>query len=261
MSIGDTGFGPKDIEVEAQKRGLDAFPLQFRNGLNLKGSIRILDFARGLGSQIIHSHGYKGNILLGIIPRKLRKIPIVATLHGWTSKRLLTKIWVYEWLDALAIKNLDGVFSVSSVVSGHIHLRMIGVHPVVIANGLTKLDFENEAFQRECPEVSKECHSKFKILSIGRLSPEKGFDVLIRAVAILASRGVDVCLVLVGEGDEKSSLCRLADKENIMDRIHFIGYRDKAFNLIPYFDVFILSSYREGCPSLCWKPCKRVFLL
>jgi len=248
LSIGDTGVGPKEIEIEAKKRGLETQILRFRNGLNLKGSMMILNYARKLRSEIIHSHGYKSNILLGIIPRRFRRMPVIATLHGWTSRRFFTKIWVYEWIDALAMKNLDRVVAVSSAVEKNIRMKSVGIHPVVINNGLPRLGFENDSFYRECPEISEKCKGKFKIISIGRLSPEKGFNILIQAMARLVSQGVDASLVLVGDGSERDSLSDLAKKENLSDRVHFIGYRDKAFNLIPYFDVFVLSSYSEGLP-------------
>ena len=248
LSIGDIRVGDKDIEIEAKKRGLDTQVLRFRNGLNLKGSMMILDHAKRLKSQIIHSHGYKANILLGIVPRRFRRMPVIATLHGWTSRRFFTKIWVYEWIDVLAMRNLDRVVAVSSAIENHIRMRSVGIHPIVINNGLPRLDFENDSFDRECPEISEKCKGKFKIISIGRLSPEKGFNILILAMARLVSQGVDASLVLVGDGSERDSLSDLVNKENLSDRVHFIGYRDKAFNLIPYFDVFVLSSYSEGLP-------------
>ena len=248
LSIGDTGVGPKDIEIEAKKHGLEIQILRFRNGLNLKGSMMILNYARSLRSEIIHSHGYKANILLGIIPRRFRRMPVIATLHGWTSRRFFTKIWVYEWIDVLAMRNLDRVIAVSSAVEKNIRMRSVGIHPIVINNGLPRLDFEKDSFARECPEISEKCKGKFKIISIGRLSPEKGFNILIQAMTRLVSQGVDASLVLVGDGSERDSLSDLVNKENLSDRVHFIGYRDKAFNLIPYFDVFVISSYSEGLP-------------
>src|SRR4030042_1785419 len=66
LSLGDTAVGPKEIDIEAKERGLNVFPLRFQKGLNIKGAFKILELAWSLESQIIHSHGYKANILLGI---------------------------------------------------------------------------------------------------------------------------------------------------------------------------------------------------
>jgi len=248
LSLGDRAVGPKEIDIEARERGLNVFPLRFQKGLNIKGAFKILELARSLESQIIHSHGYKANILLGILPRKLRRLPVITTLHGWTSTRLFSKIWFYEWLDAFALKNLEEVVAVSSEIQNNARLKIFGIHPAVINNGIPKLNINDGDFQHEFPELSKKLENKFKILWIGRLSPEKGVDVLIRAVSIAVSSSIDPCLVLMGEGEEGPSLRRLAEKEDLTDKVHFTGYCDKAFRFLPYFDVFVLPSYSEGLP-------------
>lgn len=248
LTIGDNGVGPKDIEIEAKKRRLDTQVLRFRNGLNLKGSMEILSYARNLGFDIIHSHGYKANILLGIIPRRLRKKPAITTLHGWTSQRVISKIWIYEWVDAFALKNLDRVIAVSSTIEKHPRLKVLGIHPVLIRNGLPALEFGNDAFSREFPDIAAKMKGKFKIISIGRLSAEKGYDILIKALSKMIVNGIDAFLVFFGEGNERSFLTGLAEKKNVLDRIYFAGYRDRTYRFMPCFDVFALPSYTEGLP-------------
>ena len=248
LSIGATGIHSKVIEIEATKRGLECSPLRFQNGFNLRGSRKILQHAITSGADIVHSHGYKGDILLGIIPRRLRKVPVITTQHGWTSTSFFSKMRLYEWIDTLLMKNLDGVVVVSSAMQNHPRLRMLGIRPVVINNGLPCLNFELDAFLKECPEVAKDCQNKFKIISVGRLSHEKGVSILIHAVAGLLSRNIDICLVLVGEGSEGFSLQDLAKNKGLSDRVHFVGYREKAYQLFPYFDLFVLPSYTEGLP-------------
>lgn len=248
LSLGNIGIGPKEIEIEAQQRGLESVTMRFRNGFNLKGSMQMLNFAKKFGAQIIHTHGYKGRILLGFVPRRLRKVPVITTLHGWTSKSMGSKIWVYEWLDALAIKNLDGVIAVSSAIEKHPRLKLFGIHPFIINNGLPQLRFENDAFPMEFPELAEKIRNKFKIVSIGRLSPEKGSNILIESLMKIVDRGIDAFLVLFGEGNERSFLTKLAEKKSVMNRVYFAGYKEKAYRFLPCFDVFVLPSYAEGLP-------------
>jgi glycosyltransferase involved in cell wall biosynthesis len=80
------------------------------------------------------------------------------------------------------------------------------------------------------------------------LSPEKGVDVLIKAVVSMVNRGYDVTLVIIGEGNERPRLTQLISNLNLSDRVFLIGYYDKAFCFLPYFDVFVLPSYTEGFP-------------
>lgn len=75
-----------------------------------------------------------------------------------------------------------------------------------------------EAFApRETSPVNTE------ILGVGRLVPKKGFDVLLRAVALLHRERLPCHLTLVGEGDERESLQDLADVLEISDRVTFTG--------------------------------------
>lgn len=67
-------------------------------------------------------------------------------------------------------------------------------------------------------------HHSNKIIAVGRLSKEKGFSYLLRAVQTLISRGVNLVLEIVGEGEEGESLKSLAHKLQIADRVNFRGW-------------------------------------
>ncbi len=63
-----------------------------------------------------------------------------------------------------------------------------------------------------------------KIIAVGRFAPDKGFDYLLRAVAQLPARGMDVELELIGDGPEDRTLRRLVAKLGIADRVRFRGW-------------------------------------
>ena len=67
-------------------------------------------------------------------------------------------------------------------------------------------------------------HHPNKIIAVGRLSKEKGFSYLLRAIQTLIFRGVKVELEIVGEGEEGESLRSLAHKLQIADRVTFRGW-------------------------------------
>jgi colanic acid/amylovoran biosynthesis glycosyltransferase len=62
------------------------------------------------------------------------------------------------------------------------------------------------------------------VLAVGRLAKHKGFDYLVRAVALLRTRGVDVTLDFVGDGEEQGSLASLAAQLGIKDLVRFRGW-------------------------------------
>ena len=248
LSLGGIGTSQKQIELEALKRDLDVRALRFRDGINIRGALTILAHARQLDAQVIHSHGYKSDILLGIIPRNYRRIPVLSTLHGWTSTSICSKIWLYETLQALMATTLDRVVAVSARIQEQRRLRMFGVKPVIVNNGIPILDFTGGEPWARLPHLPDHRKRGWKIISVGRLSPEKGFAVLIEAIGRVTVRGTNISLVLVGDGPEATALKRAAERARVADRVFLTGYREKAYRFIPDFDLFVLPSFSEGSP-------------
>lgn len=86
----------------------------------------------------------------------------------------------------------------------------------------------------------------FKIVSVGRLSPEKGFDLLINAVANLVSKYPNVKLYIMGEGPLKSTLQKLITKLKMENNIFLLGQRNNPFYIMKQSDLFALTSHYEG---------------
>ncbi|MEQ1274401.1 glycosyltransferase [Acinetobacter ursingii] len=84
------------------------------------------------------------------------------------------------------------------------------------------------------------------ILGIGRLCAQKDFGSLIEAHSIFSKIDPTCNLVIVGEGEDKDYLQKLASHSNNPDRIHFWGYDTDIAKHYKYADVFILSSIHEG---------------
>jgi glycosyltransferase involved in cell wall biosynthesis len=84
--------------------------------------------------------------------------------------------------------------------------------------------------------------TRLVIGAVGRLSAEKGFDLLVEAADRLIKANLDIHLIIVGEGEEKSALERSA--------VSLLGYRPDVIELYQAMDVFTLSSLREGLPNV-----------
>jgi glycosyltransferase involved in cell wall biosynthesis len=90
----------------------------------------------------------------------------------------------------------------------------------------------------------------FRILSVGRMEPIKGYPVLLRACRLLSDRGVDWSLDMVGEGPMRPALARLAADLGIAGRVTFHGAvgHDRMPRRYAEADVLAVSSFMEGVP-------------
>lgn len=248
-SIGEEFDTEKRIEVQAKACGLPVYPFRMRNGLNIKGALAIAGFARENRVDIIHCHGYKANILMGVLPRRIRKIPYIVTIHGWTSSKSIEKMVAYEWLDALIANRADCVVAVSEMITRKWKVRIAGLKPVVINNGIPCLDFigGEKSIIKRLNEAGGG-HDNFFLGSVGRLSREKGFDLLISAVAGVVNKGHKISLALLGDGEERSSLERQVEALCLQGKVHFLGYVPDAYKYLKYFNAFVMSSRTEGFP-------------
>jgi glycosyltransferase involved in cell wall biosynthesis len=88
------------------------------------------------------------------------------------------------------------------------------------------------------------------VLAVGRLSAEKGFDLLIEAIALLANQGAPLRLILVGDGPLRDQLSDAAAKAGIAGLVEFAGELTppEVRAHLERADLFCLSSFSEGLP-------------
>ena len=82
--------------------------------------------------------------------------------------------------------------------------------------------------------------------SVGRLTWQKGFDVLLHAFALLARE--DLNLLIFGVGEEETRLRALVAKLSLQGRVHFAGYRRDVRHVLGALDLYVHSSRFEGMP-------------
>jgi GalNAc-alpha-(1->4)-GalNAc-alpha-(1->3)-diNAcBac-PP-undecaprenol alpha-1,4-N-acetyl-D-galactosaminyltransferase len=89
-----------------------------------------------------------------------------------------------------------------------------------------------------------------KIFAAGRLTRQKGFDVLLRAVAACRAEHPEWWLIILGEGEERSALQEQARRLGIGSAVTLPGYVDGVSRLLRRGDLFVLSSRYEGFPNV-----------
>lgn len=245
-SIGAPGEDTKPLESEADARGIQVEPFRFRNGPNPAGALDIMRYARTGRFDVVHTHGYKPDILLGLMPFRVRGLPIVCTLHGWTNVRPFSKMGLYEWADGWSLQRMDAVCVVSESMLKHPRVMRLARKKVhVIHNGISMPTGLDAALDDDIVEF---CGQKATLAAIGRLSEEKGFDCLLHAFSIMLDRGLDACLLIMGDGPERSRLEGTVQRLGLHGKVLLAGYRRDAWRYLSLCRAFVLASYTEGFP-------------
>ena len=253
-SIGRPGAGGTALEDLAQAWGVPVVPIRIAPKPT-PGVVRtLLAHARALNVDVMHSHGYKANILLGPVPRRVRG-PMISTLHGWTGAPRFSALWLYERLDHWAIRRIDAVVAVTrSMLSLPVLKRVAPARRHLIENGIPSLeirlaDLKASAVAALPVALTDPTSCVPTLIAIGRLSPEKAFGNLIDAVAIARATGAaDFKLVIAGEGPERAALTAKIASLGLQEAVLLPGYLEGAERLLQHAAGFVMSSLTEGLP-------------
>ncbi len=97
------------------------------------------------------------------------------------------------------------------------------------------------------PEKASNLESK-NIISIGRLSKEKGYDDLIDIFKLVIEKKSDWTLDIIGDGDQRDALEKQIDKKNMTTSVILHGYRDKKYidNMLLKASIYAMASHEES---------------
>ncbi|TDT39472.1 glycosyltransferase involved in cell wall biosynthesis [Halospina denitrificans] len=250
LSAGDLEIDEKPIEAEAHRLRLPITPWRMKPGLNLREARKIQKWAREKGYQVLHSHGYKFNILMGLFPRTVRQLSLVSTLHGYVHAPRFSKMWLYELLDRIAIFNTQSVVLVGKAMRKELPAGIKKLSKLrVIPNGIDIEQLRVRTADSLCPaiEAFSRCHTPL-LLGVGRLSPEKNFESLIEAFATFRRRGSEAGLIIVGEGRLRPNLEALVERHGLESAVLLPGYSSQVPALLARSDLLLMPSLTEGLP-------------
>ena len=172
---------------------------------------------------------------------------------GSLRKKLLIP-WLYNKADTIVTVN-------DSIRKEIINNLGITVNTVTIPNFY---DFDHLDFLAKEQPIHKNLKlfktNAFRIISVGRLAPEKGYQHLIKLISFLKQKHY-IKLYLVGDGNYKERLIEVCN-ENRLDYyiankgtqvnssdIYFLGYDENPIKYAKYVDLFVLTSSAEGFPN------------
>jgi glycosyltransferase involved in cell wall biosynthesis len=209
----------------------------------------IADCLRGESADLLCCHGYKADIV-GLLAARRVGVPVIGVSRGWTGGTL--KVRLYEQIDRVCLRWMDRVVCVSEGQA--VKVRRAGVRPdrvVVILNAICA-----DRFDQPDPADRVRLEAMFPIAperivgSAGRLSPEKGFGVLVEAAGILARSHPGVGFVHFGDGPLQETLSRRIAELGLEGQFILAGFRDDLDRFLPHWDLAVLPSFTEGLPNV-----------
>jgi glycosyltransferase involved in cell wall biosynthesis len=206
-----------------------------------------------LRADVVVCHGYKPDIL-GLFAARRAGVPAVAVAHGWTAATW--KVRLNEALDRLVLRGMDRVVCVSEAQARRV--RRAGVPArqlVVIRNAIDPARFDDvdpagRAQLRDLFPDTDPDRPRLIVGSVGRLSPEKGFGVLVEAASRVMREVPDAGFIHFGDGPLRPSIQQRILALGLERRFVLAGFRADVHRAFPHFDLFALPSYTEGLPCV-----------
>jgi len=240
------------IADKARAQGLTFYEIDEWGRLDLRVLRTLRDIVIRRDINIIHAHDYKSDLFAYLLRWQLgRPVVLLSTAHAWVMVGLRGE--VYRRLDLWLMRRFDHLIAVSHATKGE--MVAAGVPPDLIRVIHNGIDAETWAPGRGSSSLREELglDQAFPVIGyVGRIMPEKDLDTWLRAAALVSQRYPAARFVLVGEGKDGSTLDqlrRLAAELGIAGKVHFAGYRENLLPAYAAFDIFFLSSRREGLPN------------
>lgn len=133
-------------------------------------------------------------------------------------------------------------------VSGGVRTSLLELFPGYTADKIHTIYNPNflDHLIDQAKQLNKINCDKPIIMGIGRLVPQKRFDLLIRAHANLIQDDVKNQLIILGEGSERGVLENLIKELGVENSVILLGFQENPYRLLVQADVFVLSSRFEG---------------
>ncbi len=204
---------------------------------------------------ILHLHSPKAAGLGAFSARLLGIKKIVYTVHGWAfnEERPIyqkTIIVAFSWLTAILATN---VITISKKETEQTSLFPLIQQKIShIPNGVRDTTVLRENIAREFFEqkIQRSLKGKFIVGMIGELHPSKGYIYAIEAMATIAKTHPDIIMLIVSSGEQEQVLRKLIEKNNLHEHVYLLGFIDNAPHYAKAFDLFLMSSIKEGLPYI-----------
>ena len=240
--------GALELRAELEAIGVTVLDLRRRRLLDPVGVREVRRLVEAERFDLVHCHLSRAEIVGGLA---LRRRPSVKLLlfkqndDAWWKRPTLRPIHrrITSRADRIVCTS-DAVLEYFAALEPRARAKMVRIHNGVdvAAIAAAARDADAAALRRSLgvPE------GRPMLLAVGRLVEQKGHDVIVRALSLPPLAATGAVLVLVGRGELRERLERVADELGVGDRVLFAGVRPDVPALMGACDLFVMPSRWEG---------------
>ena len=255
-----------EIEIATEARGwlveqaqildIPTYAIAISNKITWQSFQNIYQLLKSQKFDIIHTHGGTAGFWGRLVAASLQNKPkIIHTYHGLhylntaQTKSLKQKIKtaIFQKIDQLLLSVTDRIICVcQSDYQKAIAVKVTSPSKTsIVYNGIEIDKFSHPLNKETARKKFNIAPTEFIFGNVGRLHEQKGHKYLLQAFAKVADRAR---LLIIGDGDLKDELIKLADDLQISDRVLFLGARSDVHEFLSAIDVFVMPSLWEGQP-------------
>lgn len=198
---------------------------------------------KGYDVEVAFMEGYVTKLLSASTNKRSLKIAWVHTdllKNPWTQN---IKVFNNESKELICYAKFDKIVCVSDTAKENF-IKKFGLKNVIrIYNPIDKDEILRKA---DIPCEYPQSENCFKLITIGRLVPQKGYDRLLRVMKKIKEDGLKCNLLILGDGEMRVQLSNYIKKNNLSDSVILGGFKKNPYKYLRKADCFVCSSRSEG---------------
>jgi glycosyltransferase involved in cell wall biosynthesis len=224
-------------------------PLLETRRLDMTPVRELRDYVRAKDIRILHTHGYRSDVVGYLLSFVVPKLRVVTTHHGWirnsAKQALVARV-------AIGLSSrLHGVSCVSAKLLEELPRALqSNKRAAVIHNAIVVQDYQPRGRRAEVRATLGLTDEDTLFGVIGRLSPEKGVTDVLEAFSTIAHLSPRTHLAYVGEGPMRPAIERMVAERSLSQRVHLIGHWHPIQPFYEATDVVVSPSWTEGLSNV-----------
>ncbi len=236
--------GIRVIEIGSLKRDISLFS-------EIKSFLQLFNIINRENPDVLHLNSPKASGLGGLAGRLIGIRKIIQTVHGFSfneDRGTLSKGFIafFSWL-TLELCHTTIVIAQNEMVQAIAMPFIDGSKIQLVENGIENVEFKDTETARKelLPLFSDSESHPVWIGTISELTKNKGHEYVILALSKIEKPFV---FIVIGEGEERKNLETLIKKSGLDKKVFLVGFKDAANQYLKAFDIFTLTSRKEGLP-------------